>query len=528
MRQIIEIIVENFQSHKKSVIKPAMAGGVTTIVGPSRNGKSAVFRALRKFFYNVPEGTGFIRSGTDFCKITVKYNDGYTVSYYRTRGSVSRYTIIDPDGTKQDYDEGRAGFVPLEVQQITWIRPVTVGDLSLNLNLAEQLEGPFLGTKSTTAPARAKIIGKLAGTEEIDYANKQLGTDLFRRRQDEKQYQETIKTKTAELTEYDYLDELKGTIDAVEAAINELREQIVRRNKLQELATQRGVLQVKIKGEEEAIGLTQFIDPAAALLVTIEKDLSTRTVLQKLREQRSECQSQIICNTITINAAGGLDEASQIMTQVVDAYARREKLNDFKQKLLATIVDINQTEITIEDTAHIAKAAELLNDLAAVYMTRSRLLNLNSQRNEINTDIVKAQMVLMQTEKLDDAAEALAGIVETMQKKQRLQVLNGQRTELVDAIAQANAVLTDTAKLDEAMQVLVVVIESVQRRNSLIELFARKNRTSTSIGEYDQQINIATNEIQTAEDDYYNYLLGLGRCPICGGEIKKECLKEVV
>lgn len=45
MKQITNLLIENFQSHSRSEFD--FGKGLTVIIGPSDNGKSAVLRAMR-------------------------------------------------------------------------------------------------------------------------------------------------------------------------------------------------------------------------------------------------------------------------------------------------------------------------------------------------------------------------------------------------------------------------------------------------------------------------------------------------
>ena len=205
------LIVENFQSHQKTIIEFAPSGQLTILIGRSRSGKTAIIRALRWLLYNSPRGvsvpsaskvkqnevqdsdekSGYCRVGASFIRVTLEMEDGHTVVRERTAGT-NRYRVIYPESEKREMLtlEGFGDSVPLEVQEITGVRPIKIGDTEINLNLSEQLDGPFLGSKSISAPARAKVLGKLAGTEEIDFAGKILGTDLHRRKRDKEGFEE--------------------------------------------------------------------------------------------------------------------------------------------------------------------------------------------------------------------------------------------------------------------------------------------------------------------------------------------------
>jgi len=69
----MKIRIQNFQAHKDLILD--LDAPITTIVGPSDSGKSAIVRALRWFVLNKPSGTSFIKEGTKGCKISIKTNN---------------------------------------------------------------------------------------------------------------------------------------------------------------------------------------------------------------------------------------------------------------------------------------------------------------------------------------------------------------------------------------------------------------------------------------------------------------------
>lgn len=84
------IILRNFQAHKKLAL--TLDPGVTTIVGPSDVGKSAVLRALRWVAENRPNGGAFRRHGTNQTRVTLVV-DGHTI--HRKKGKGANCYVLD-------------------------------------------------------------------------------------------------------------------------------------------------------------------------------------------------------------------------------------------------------------------------------------------------------------------------------------------------------------------------------------------------------------------------------------------------
>lgn len=87
------LLIQNFQAHEKTRVD--FSPGITTVIGPSDVGKSAVLRALRWVCANEPGGDAYIRHGAKGA--TVKLGvDGNTISRRRTPGGeVNEYHLND-------------------------------------------------------------------------------------------------------------------------------------------------------------------------------------------------------------------------------------------------------------------------------------------------------------------------------------------------------------------------------------------------------------------------------------------------
>ena len=126
--------IKNFQKHKR--IDVEFDPHVTSIVGPSDCGKSALIRALRWVVFNKPSGTEFIRSGEEKCSVRVEI-EGHTIT--RIRGKENTYQL--------DGETFRAfgNDVPGEIQDA-----MSLGDL----NFQEQHDSPFWLSESAGQVSR--------------------------------------------------------------------------------------------------------------------------------------------------------------------------------------------------------------------------------------------------------------------------------------------------------------------------------------------------------------------------------------
>lgn len=125
---IRSLTIRNFQAHRR--LKIRLDKWVTTIVGPSDVGKSAVVRALRWLSLNRPQGMGFVRHGTKAASVTVRTH-GRTVR--RTRGDASNTYTLGGKGKHLRLQAFGSG-VPTEVQDLLKVS---------ELNFQRQHDAPF-------------------------------------------------------------------------------------------------------------------------------------------------------------------------------------------------------------------------------------------------------------------------------------------------------------------------------------------------------------------------------------------------
>ncbi len=87
---IRSMAIRNFQAHSRLTL--SFSDTVTSIVGPSDVGKSAIIRALRWVAFNRPVGQAFIRDGTERAEVVVVC-DEHTIE--RGKGKGGNHYIID-------------------------------------------------------------------------------------------------------------------------------------------------------------------------------------------------------------------------------------------------------------------------------------------------------------------------------------------------------------------------------------------------------------------------------------------------
>jgi exonuclease SbcC len=476
VNEIKSIALHNFQSHKLSVIEPAPAGQLTVIVGPSDSGKTAIIRALRWLFYNIPQGTDFIKVGNNVAKVAIKHADGQQVTRERSRKGFNRYKIND-----KDRYEGFGSTVPLEVQEITGVRPVQVGDLEMCLNLAEQLDGPFLG-KSVSAPAKAKILGKLAGTEEVDFAAKGVGTDIYRARQDEKRLTDEVAKLQDELKQYDYLPELAERIAQVET-----------------------------------------------LLANIKEAVERKLQLEKLQQQWNEnAKAQKIIDAKCTDLFWMIVQADPILSLIEQQLKKYQKLQNTSTQLKATVTELQRVDAILDITADIDEATAVFIQALNMEQQLKKLLTLRGRYSLINTNLPVQERIIAITASIPEADQVAANLVEKITKVKHLHQYSAQIQSLQKTKAKAEKDITHLADIDIADTVLSTYTKNVQQLKDLSALRLQLQDIRQRLEMNETVINQCIAEEKRCSEAYKAALLATGVCPVCGSQVSEQNLKEVV
>lgn len=370
MQSVRRVMIRNFQSHANTTLEPAPEGQLTVIVGPSDVGKTAILRALRWLFYNRPQGDEFRRAGTDLVSVTVETTDGHVVTRSRS-SSTNRYFV---DNVTL---EGFGSDVPLEVQEATGVRPVRIADQELEVNIARQLDPPFLGS-GISGPARAKVLGALAGVDVVDRASRNLGTELHRGRQEVKRLETEVESLQERLSQYTHLAKLAMALEDLRSLYGWIERIQERREKLDDLAWRLENIWKDMGDAEETI---QALAPAVELgpaLRDLEADVGRLDRLSRLADRLEQVRAGIRAAERALAQTAGADRALAILGEAVQALDRLEQMSTAARRLQSL-------------REQIATASALLNrlapavavDLAAIESLEARLSQLTTLNQEL-------------------------------------------------------------------------------------------------------------------------------------------------
>lgn len=213
---IKQIEIENFQSHARSIID--LDNGVNTFIGDTDAGKSAVARAVRWCFYNLPSGDKFTRYGQDYVSVKLTLDTGYCVTRYR-KGNTNRYIIESPSGDTINYDNFGTG-VPEDVQKVLGIAYFKEFEVE-ELNVAKQ--GKSNALLELSGSNKSKLFNLFSGLDSIDAGISSFRKDILSLNKEKKiidsQLESVLKRK---VVVDDYKEKIMPLLQFIETTLKEL------------------------------------------------------------------------------------------------------------------------------------------------------------------------------------------------------------------------------------------------------------------------------------------------------------------
>ncbi|MCK4358981.1 MAG: AAA family ATPase [Candidatus Cloacimonetes bacterium] len=271
--KIKKLQIKNFQAHKDTTLE--FDEGLNVITGATNTGKSSILRALKKVIRDTPGGNNFVNIDEKECVISVETENN----------EITRHIAISSKGDTKtnEYilnDELFAKFgkeVPIEIIRALRMPEIDFDSIKVDLNFADQLEGPFL--LSSTPSLKAKVLGKLSGVDVLDRAIIQTNKCLRKTSNEVKSDTVSIEKLNQELSEFIDISKCEKELDDLNQSLNKIEQDLLLLEKLKGFknslddVVKRGK---KIKKDLENLEIVGTIN-----FDTIEKDF---ILFQKIKE----------------------------------------------------------------------------------------------------------------------------------------------------------------------------------------------------------------------------------------------------
>ena len=212
---IIKVEIENFQSHKNTVLE--FVPGTNVVIGESDAGKSAIFRAINWVITNRPLGDTFRSDWGGDTRVAIYTSEGDVIE--RIKSSTKNLYIVNGKPLTAFGSE-----VPEQVSEILRMDEA---------NIQSQMDVPFLLAVSPGEAAR--LLNKAASIDDIDYTISNLRSEYQKISNDIKFNEGRLRDYEEKIKEYDNIPVLEEKLEQLEEAEKELERHQQKLEKLTEL-----------------------------------------------------------------------------------------------------------------------------------------------------------------------------------------------------------------------------------------------------------------------------------------------------
>ncbi len=396
MKYIKKIILENFQSHKFSVIE--LDDRMNVIVGSSDSGKSAIIRGLKWVLFNEPSGSYFIREGENECCVTVEFNDNTVLKRQRSK-TKNAYVLINNKGEELKF-EGFGSTIPKEIIEAIGIKKIYLDSSeSSYINLGEQLEGPFLLSEKTST--RASAIGRLVGVDIIDEALRETLKDIRSLNITRKSLEDDNKTIKNEIEEYMFLNDLKDNFNKVRVLEDNIKRNLELLNKLKTHRTNLIDSSKEILRLENILQELDSIEELDNTISNIDSRIIKYKYINSYAKTYWKIKEDIESNSKIIKELYGIELANDKTNDLENKHLQYNKLNSILKNIRLARTAHKDIEHTLEKLDGINIAEEHLGKVINSLETYRKLKEIMIEYYKVNSSIVAGDQYIEKFSEID-------------------------------------------------------------------------------------------------------------------------------
>lgn len=382
MIYIKKIELHNFQSHEYTEME--FDRGLNVILGNSDVGKTAILRAIKWALYNEPKGDYFIRQGEKEVSVKVTFSNGVVVERAKTP-SKNSYFLVDSSGNEMRF-EGFGIDVPKEITDATNMYKVPL-DNSNNktiLNIAEQLDGPFLLNEQVSL--RASAIGRLIGVNYVDDALRNVVRDNKRTNQEIVELRKNKEDLKEQLDEFSYIRDYKEKyekITKIRNKIKNLQDRLELSSKLKENLDKN---KIELKETSNLVEKFKSLNKLEILIPNLENFILKKNNFENYLNKVVKTDSEIDLINNNLNKLKSLDDLSLRVSKISEnknSLSIYENLYDKYKKNIKELSEVNSDLKNYKNNDEIQRISENLENkmvfYSKIYGYRADLNNIDSK-----------------------------------------------------------------------------------------------------------------------------------------------------
>ncbi len=320
------LAIRNFQIHRR--LDLPLDSAVTTIVGTTDTGKSAIIRALCWVIQNRPTGTQFIHRGRKTCRVSIIV-DGQKVTRARNK-SGNGYKIDEQQYKAIGHD------VPQDVRDL-----LRIADVSIQA----QHDAPFWFNE--TAGEVSRQLNQIINLDIIDTTLNNLGSSLKRTRMKESLLADRVQQAKSTMDELGFVQTMNESLEALEQQAVEQQETTRRWRLLRRCLNGAA----RLRGEVRAAAQQKTAISHVVRIGTTWHEADT--VMQELQEVISVAETAGEAATLPVPQMDNLETtyrtsadlriaARNLQSLIVEMETAQEQATTYEQKACAAEVELKK------------------------------------------------------------------------------------------------------------------------------------------------------------------------------------------
>lgn len=475
MIYITKVILKNFQSHEYSELE--FTQGLNVILGQSDSGKTAIIRGIKWALYNEPKGDFFVREGEKETSVEIFFSNNVILKRIRL-ASKNIYELTDSFGKLQRFESFGNTVPPQIYEEIQMSSYTNFTSSKSMLNIAEQLDGPFLIQDSPYE--RAKAIGKLNDVDILDVAYSDLKSDLLSLNSELKNKINLKNEAQAELDSLNFLEDYEKRLENLKK-----------------------IKEIFLKNNDFLLRLIDYKRQAENIESELEKE---RDIINKFKK---------------------LEEANTIFTEAINKKSKLKELINLRNDFIYNSKEIEKNEELLkklENLEFIKNINKKSNEINQVFLdlislknqilNLERTINLTKEKIRSLKNLEKIQIILRDLENRNK------NFNDFLEIKKRLSVLN-EKFKIADKF------LKGYEKLDESFKLFKKLEKNIYVYNKLIQINEDLSKIRIDIESEKLKIEFISRDYKKNLEEYRKIYNQLDFCPFCYSKIDENTKNHI-
>ena len=345
---IEKVEITHFQSHDRTVVhfKP---DSLNALVGESNNGKTAILRAIIWAIYNEPKGSDYIKEGEKFAEVSITFSNQKKLTRRRTNSDTGYFEVEDLTNTKKERYSKFGTTIPIQIANVHQMPKVPIAKDIVSLNIARQLDGPFM--LSMSGADRAAAIGKITKTDIADNAILAISKDIVNLQRNVKQKETDCDLIEKKIASFDYLAKENQLLIEVENFMNDSvyhtqnQQQFTDlKQRYNESLVETQMMQLKVDNAPD----TNAVD---ALISNMDKHVMAIQSYTTLSNQYTTCVDSITYNEKQVASAPNVEAIEKLVSEATNRIEMLDKLVELQKAYTTCTSSIQKGEEYISNIA---------------------------------------------------------------------------------------------------------------------------------------------------------------------------------